>query len=130
MCAVFGKIKNVYNFPVQFHLILLSGKDADPVCCLGKGVVIPFMDRGTIYNKDLCALLQRIAEENDIPWQSKTRIAGGTDGSAIQRSGSGVAVAAVSVPVRNIHSPSSVATVQECEDQYKLARLFLEEMAK
>ena len=71
-----------------------------------------------------------LAEENGIPWQTKTRIAGGTDASVIQRSGTGVRVAALSVAVRNIHSPASVAKISECEDQCRLARLFLEEKAK
>ncbi len=103
---------------------------ADRVCQLGKGVVIPFMDRGTIYNRELFRLLGRLADENGIAWQTKTRIAGGTDGSSVQRSGAGVRVAALSVPVRNIHSPACVARIDECEAQYNLARLFLEEMAK
>ena len=104
--------------------------EADAVCRLGKGVVIPFMDGGTIYDRGLCALLSRLADENGIAWQTKTAIAGGTDGAAFQRSGAGARVAALSVAVRNIHSPSSVAVVRECEDQLRLARLFLEEMAK
>ena len=103
---------------------------ADRVCCLGKGVVIPFMDRGTIYDRELYSLLGRLADENGIPWQTKTRVAGGTDASAIQRSLGGVRAAAVSVAVRNIHSPASIAKQSECEDQLRLARLFLEEMAR
>ena len=100
------------------------------VCELGKGVVIPFMDRGTIYDRELYSMLGRLADENDIPWQTKTKIAGGTDASSIQRSGIGVSVAAVSVAVRNIHSPACVAKIDECQAQLKLARLFLKEMAK
>jgi endoglucanase len=88
------------------------------------------MDGGTIYDQGLYKLLGRLADENDIPWQTKTRVAGGTDASAIQRSGSGVAVAALSVAVRNIHSPASVAKIDECESQLALAKLFLAEMAK
>jgi putative aminopeptidase FrvX len=41
-----------------------------------------------------------------------------------------VAVAALSVAVRNIHSPASVAKIDECESQLALAKLFLAEMAK
>lgn len=103
---------------------------AKQVCRLGEGIVIPFMDRGTIYDRELYRLLGRLADENGIPWQTKTMIAGGTDGSAVQRSGAGVRVAALSVPVRNIHSPASVAKTAECQAQYEMARLFLEEMAK
>lgn len=102
---------------------------ADRVCCLGKGVVVPYMDKGTIYDRELYTTLCRLAEENDIPWQTKSRVAGGTDASAIQRSGAGVRVAALSVAVRNIHSPACIAKTSECEDQLKLARLFLRELA-
>lgn len=103
---------------------------AERICRLGRGVVIPFMDGGTMYDRELYALLGRLADENGIAWQTKTRIAGGTDASVIQRSGAGAKVAAVSVAVRNIHSPASVAKIEECEAQEKLARLFLEEMAR
>ena len=103
---------------------------AGRVCLLGSGVVLPFMDRGTIYDKDLRATLIRLAEENGISWQTKSMIAGGTDGSVVQRSGAGTEVAALSVAVRNIHSPACVAKISECEDQLKLVRLFLAEMAK
>lgn len=104
--------------------------NGNPICRLGKGIVIPFMDKGTIYNRELYQLLGRLADENGIAWQTKSRVAGGTDGRAVQRSGAGVQVAAVSVAVRNIHSPSSMAKIDECEAQLALARLFLEEMAK
>lgn len=100
------------------------------ICRQGEGIVIPFMDRGTIYDRELYALLTRLADENGIRWQTKTRIAGGTDGSSIQRSMGGVQTAAVSVAVRNIHSPTSIARIDECEAQERLARLFLQEMAK
>ena len=105
-------------------------KGADRICRLGQGVVIPFMDRGTIYDKALYGQLTAIADKNEISWQTKTRIAGGTDASVIQRSMTGVRVAAVSVAVRNIHSPAGVAKISECEAQLRLARLFLEDMAK
>lgn len=103
---------------------------ADRVCVLGKGVVIPFMDKMTVYDRELYQLLGKLAEENNIPWQTKTRIAGATDACRFQRDASGAQVAAISVAVRNIHTPTSMAKISECEDQLKLAKLFLREMAK
>lgn len=100
------------------------------ICRLGGGVVIPFMDGGTIYDRALYDILGRLAEDNRIPWQTKTRIAGGTDASVIQRAGTGTRVCAVSVAVRNIHSPACVARIGECEAQLSLARLFLTEMTR
>ncbi|MFQ9126901.1 MAG: hypothetical protein ACLR4Z_09060 [Butyricicoccaceae bacterium] len=44
-----------------------------------------------------------------MPWQTKTRVAGGTDAGRIHRSRAGVRVCAAAAPVRYIHSPSSVA---------------------
>ena len=103
---------------------------ANQVCKLGGGIVIPFMDKRTIYDRELYRTLGRLANENGIPWQTKTKIAGGTDASVVQRSGKGVRVAALSVAMRNIHSPACVAKIDECEAQYKLAKLFLKEMAE
>lgn len=103
---------------------------ADCVCRLGKGIVIPYMDKGTIYDRELYRTLCRLADENKIAWQTKSRVAGGTDASAIQRSSAGVRVAAVSVAVRNIHSPACIVKAAECQDQLRLARLFLQELAK
>lgn len=103
---------------------------ADRVCQLGKGVVIPYMDKGTIYDRELYRTLCRLADENQIVWQTKSRVSGGTDASAVQRSGAGARVATISVAVRNIHSPACVVKAEECQDQLKLARLFLKELAK
>lgn len=100
------------------------------VCAPGLGPVIPFMDGGTIYDRGLFELLRRLAEENGIPWQTKHRVAGGTDGRTIQRSRQGVRVAGVAAAVRNIHTPSSVASLADCEEMLKLARLFIQAVAE
>lgn len=95
------------------------------ICSIGNGVVIPFMDKGTIYDRKLVSMLTQLADENNIPWQTKSVIAGGTDASAVQRSRSGAAVAAVSCAVRNIHSPACVAKICDIENMPELAELFL-----
>ncbi len=100
------------------------------VCSPGKGVVIPFMDGGTIYDRGIFELLRDLADEHHIPWQTKHMIAGGTDGRTIQRSRNGVRVGGIAVAVRNIHSPSSVGAVDDFEQMLKLARLFLWRVAK
>lgn len=100
------------------------------ICRLGGGPVIPFMDKGTLYTPGLYRLLTELADKNGISWQTKTVIAGGTDASAIQRSGHGAAVAGIAVPVRNIHSPACVAKISDFEDIPRLARLFLEAVSE
>ena len=86
------------------------------VCALGKGPVIPMMDRGTLYDRELFELLRATAVENGIPWQCKEFVAGSNDASALQRSGAGVRVCALAAPVRYIHTPSSVACIRDLED--------------
>jgi len=96
-------------------------------CKVGAGAVIPFMDKGTIYDKELHSRLTNIADKNGIKWQTKTLIAGGTDGAAFQRSRAGVRTAAISAPVRNLHSPSSVAMLSDLEDVFKLIKAYIGE---
>lgn len=109
---------------------LPSVEGVKKICRSGAGVVIPFMDRGTIYDKKLYRLLNDLADENNIPHQTKTVIAGGTDGSAVQRSRGGVQCAGIAVPVRNIHSPASCANVDDCLNLYKLADAFVTKMGE
>lgn len=100
------------------------------ICRLGEGLVIPFMDRGAIYSRSLFKLITEIADKNAIKWQTKTMIAGGTDASVIQRSGIGVDTIAISAPIRNIHSPASVAKISDFEAMPRLATLLLEEISE
>jgi endoglucanase len=100
------------------------------VCAVGKGAVIPFMDKATIYNRELYTLLTELADKNNIPWQTKTYIAGGTDAGAVQRSRTGVMTAGIAAPVRNLHSPSCVACLSDMDAVYRLTELFLEEIGE
>lgn len=107
---------------------LPSAAEGKRVTRLDKGVVIPFMDRGTIYNRELFSVLTGLAEKNGIPWQTKTMIAGGTDAGVVQRSRAGVAAAAVAMPVRSLHSPGSVGCMRDYDAMARLTSLFLEDL--
>ena len=99
------------------------------VTTIGVGPVLGFMDKGTIYDRDLFESLRKLAEENQIPWQIKGRIAGGTDAAAIQRSREGVRVANISAPVRSIHCPNSVVKITDMKQGLRLAELFIDAVA-
>lgn len=99
------------------------------VCELGKGPVVSFMDRGTVYDSELYSLAFNIAERENIPCQTKTLVAGGNDSAAIHVSGSGVKTVAVSLPCRYLHSPSCVIYEKDYEDAKKLIPLLAGEMA-
>lgn len=101
-------------------------EDDEKVCELGKGPVVSFMDRHTIYNKELYDLAFEAAAENGLPCQTKTRIAGGNDAGAIHLSRGGVKTCAVSVPCRYLHSPSCVIKQEDFENTYALTKLILD----
>lgn len=101
---------------------------AKQVTQLGKGPVVSFMDRATLFDTNLYAYIRRLAEQHAIPTQTKHVIAGGNDAGSIQRAGKGATVAAVSLPCRYIHSPSSVLNEQDFMHTYQLLELLLQEL--
>ncbi len=103
--------------------------DHKKVCRLGDGAVVSFMDRGTIYNKDLYKKAFEIAKANNIPCQTKTVVAGGNDAMAIHKSAGGIKTIAVSLPCRYIHSAASVCKASDIESIERLAALLLEDFA-
>ena len=107
--------------------VLGREKDAR-VCVPLKGPVLSLVDKGSVYDRELFRLLQRLAEEKGTGWQVKTRMAGTTDARAFQRTLGGCRVCGVSAPVRYIHSPSCVGNVRDFEAMKVLVRAFLEEM--
>lgn len=94
------------------------------VCELGKGAVVSYMDRGTVYDRELYKLAFETAEANGIPVQTKTLVAGGNDSGAIHVSRGGVRTCAVSVPCRYLHSPSCVIK----ENDYLAVRSLAEKL--
>jgi endoglucanase len=94
------------------------------VCSPGKGVVIPFMDSGTIYDKEIGQALKKCTEKLGYKWQTKEYISGGTDAAAIQRTKDGIRAAGIAVAVRYIHTPISsvkiteIAQMREILDEY------------
>ena len=99
------------------------------VCKVGNGAVVSFMDRGTIYNKDLYKRAREIADKNGIANQTKTVVAGGIDAAAIHKAAGGIKTVAVSLPCRYIHSASSVGSKKDMECVKDLAKALLEEFA-
>ncbi|MBQ7739941.1 MAG: M42 family peptidase, partial [Eubacterium sp.] len=101
---------------------------SERVCVLGNGPVVSFMDRSTVYDKELYRLAFEIAKNNGIPIQTKTAVAGGNDAGAISVSGKGSRVMAISLPSRYIHSASSVVKKSDIENTRKLLKEILKEI--
>ena len=122
-----------YAIDPDFAIILETTTAADldgvtgdaAVCKLGCGPVVSFMDRRTIYDKELYRLAFQEAEKLGIPCQTKTRIAGGNDAGSVHLTREGVRTMAISIPCRCLHSPYCVAQASDMEQSYLLAQAML-----
>lgn len=105
-------------------------KDEKRVCICGNGGVVSFMDRSTLYSKELFDRAFEIAKEKDIAIQTKTVVAGGNDSGAIHKSRGGVKALTVSVPCRYLHSPGCVIKYTDALESLKLVKALAEDFAK
>lgn len=133
-----GAFAAAFSVTPQVALVLETTTAADlpdvdsskRVCAPGNGPVVSYMDSGTIYDRGLFDTLRQLAESQHIPWQTKEYIAGGNDARTIQRTKTGVRVAAMSAAVRYLHAPASVGSMADFDNMLTLSRLFLDEMAQ
>ncbi len=109
----------------------ISGvKDEKRVCICGKGGTVSFMDRSTLYSRELFDKAFEIAEKEAIACQPKTMVAGGNDSGAIHKSRGGVKVLTVSIPCRYLHSPSCVIKYEDAVESLRLVKALAEDFAK
>ncbi len=95
-------------------------EDSNVMCALGKGAVVSFMDRATVYDREYFKLALSTAEENGIAVQVKEGVAGGNDSGAIHKSRGGVRTMAISVPCRYLHSAYTMIKLNDLEAVEKL----------
>ncbi len=95
------------------------------VCELTKGVVINLMDNGTIYDRKMFSELSDLADSNGVSHQIKQIVAGGTDAGKIHVAASGIPCAGLAAPVRYIHAPASVVSLDDVEGMDRLTRLWI-----
>ena len=111
-----GATVSAFSVAPDYALVLEATTAADiidapeekQVCVLGKGPAVSFMDNATVYDPALFKKALALAEENGIPAQPKTMVAGGNDAGSVHKSRAGVRTLTVSVPCRYIHSASCV----------------------
>lgn len=91
------------------------------VCKVSGGTVVAFMDKRTIYDKELIKKSFEIAEATGNKIQYKKAVAGGNDAGAIQKSCSGVRTIALSVPCRYLHSQLSLISIDDYNSTLNVA---------
>lgn len=84
----------------------MTPEEADSV--LGEGPQILIYDASMIPHKKLKEFVISVAEENDIPFQYTVIAGGGTDAGQMHLARNGVPSLAITVPVRYLHSHTSI----------------------
>lgn len=131
-----GATVATYNVNPDFAIVLeattaadIAGVDTDDeVCKLKNGPVISFMDRGTVYDRELFTLALETASKNNIKAQVKTKVAGGNDSQVVHKSRAGVRTVAISMPCRYLHSASCVLDKSDIHSTFDLAIKLSEEL--
>lgn len=109
----------------------IAGNSPDQsVCFAGKGAVVSFADRATLYDPDLYQKIRSLADEKGIPTQTKTMVAGGNNAGAMQGRHTGVRMTAVSLPCRYIHSSACMGRWKDVQAMSDLLELLAEELTK
>ncbi|WP_116128242.1 M42 family metallopeptidase [Lewinella sp. IMCC34183] len=86
------------------------------VTCLGEGAAIKVLDGSVISDYRMVNYLKETAKREGIPAQLELLPAGGTDTAALQRYGKQSSIAgAISIPLRNMHQVTEMASKQDIE---------------
>lgn len=97
-----------------------------PQIRLGSGATIDIKNGAVICSEKMVDFLTGCAKKAAIPYQYAVGNAGGIDVAKIQQSGAGVAVGAISVATRNLHSMSEVELLSDIEACIQLATVAFE----
>lgn len=125
------RVKPDYSIVVETTTAadLADVPDSKKVCRLGSGAVISFMDRRTIYPKELFDKAFELAEKHSLKAQVKSAVAGGNNAGVIHKTAGGIKTLTVSLPCRYLHSPSCVLKEEDITESARLIRLLAEELA-
>ena len=91
---------------------------------IGLGASIKVMDKSVICHPEMVEALRAVAAKKKIKAQTDVLKQGGTDGSEMRKSASGVYTGGVSVPMRYVHTPQELSRVSDIEDCGKLMAAF------
>jgi tetrahedral aminopeptidase len=92
---------------------------------MGKGPVLTVIDPRLITNPKLLAFARQTATANNIPYQLKTALGGGTDAGSIHLVGRGIPCLVISMPCRYIHSPRAYLNLNDYQHMLRLVQAIL-----
>lgn len=104
----------------------MTEKEADSK--LGDGPQVIVYDASMVGHKGLRNFVIKVAEKHDIPFQYTFIRGGGTDAGSFHTSQQGIPSIAITVPVRYLHSTTSVIHEDDFKNTVKLVNAILDEL--
>ncbi|MBX6352876.1 MAG: M42 family metallopeptidase [Thermoflavifilum sp.] len=97
---------------------------------LGGGPAFTVYDSRTVADRRFLDFMIRVAEKHHIPYQLRRVKGGSNDFGAIQVSGRGVMGGSISVPVRYIHAPVQIISMDDYHATVRMVLALLQEIAE
>ncbi len=97
---------------------------------LGKGPALTVQDSITLANVRFRDFMISVAESRNIPFQLRRVKGGGNNFGTIHQSREGVIGGAISVPVRYIHAPAQIISLEDYQNSMRLLHAILCEIEK
>lgn len=97
----------------------------DTITNMGEGPAISLMDNSAIPNLRVWEELVRVAKANNIKYQHRRIVGGGTDSGGISLQRSGIPVCTVSTPCRYIHTHAALLNLDDLYGAVNLVHHFL-----
>lgn len=95
---------------------------------LGKGVGIMFKDSSMVGHKGLRDFVVGVCEDEKIPYQLTYLERGGTDGGSIHMTANGAPSIALCLPVRYLHSHTSIVHEDDYDSMVKLVTILIQKL--
>ena len=100
------------------------------ICKLGGGVVISMIDSNSIAPRKLVQYVSHIAKQHNISTQYAVFNKGGTDSGNIHKTHAGIVNMTLSIPIRYMHTNSSIISIKDVESCIALLEAIAMDMNK
>ena len=132
--GLYGAQTSVYGLDPDWAIAVdvTNAEDAygERIVKIGGGPTMTLMDVEMIANRCINNNLKDLAKKHNIPLQPKVETFGTTDAAKIAIGRGGIPTTVVGVPIRNIHSPVSIAHLRDIFDAIKLLTLHIKNAPK
>lgn len=102
----------------------------ESVTNMGEGPAISVADGTVVMHEKIREQLVALAERHGVPYQYRRMTTAGTDSGGIFLQRAGIPACTMALPCRYIHSPASLANLEDLDATIKLVHLFLDSLDK